>query len=216
MWLSLKLRFSPLQWTSWPQALSADLSRRFPRVGVNPRPGPTGVITIDVVPCEELGAVERREIIDLCALAYDEDFDRLFELLAGSCHVLVRDDGVLISHACWVTRWLQPAGLPLLRTAYVEAVATHPQRQGQGLGGMAMGRIVDEIGGYDLAALSPAIPHFYGRLGWEHWRGPTAIRLAEGLLPTPDEEIMILRTAQTPPLDLDAPITAEWREGELW
>jgi hypothetical protein len=36
------------------------------------------------------------------------------------------------------------------------------------------------------------------------------------LLPTPDEAIMILRTAQTPPLDLNLLITAEWREGEVW
>jgi GNAT superfamily N-acetyltransferase len=174
------------------------------------------VITIDVVPGEELGSVERQEIIDLCALAYGEDFDRLFELLPGSCHVLVRDDGVLVSHACWVTRWLQPAGLPLLCTAYVEAVATHPQRQGEGLGSRAMARIAAEIRGYDLGALSPALQGFYERLGWEQWRGPTAIRRAEGLLPTADEEIMILRTAQTPPLDLDALITAEWREGDVW
>jgi aminoglycoside 2'-N-acetyltransferase I len=174
------------------------------------------VITLDVVPCDNLGAVERREIIDLCVLAYDEDFASLFELLPGTCHVLVRDGGALISHACWVTRWLQPAGLPLLRTAYVEAVATHPQRQGEGLGSRAMERVAAEIGGYELGALSPALHGFYERLGWEHWRGLTAIRQAEGLLPTPDEEIMILRTAQTPPLDLATPISAEWREGEVW
>jgi aminoglycoside 2'-N-acetyltransferase I len=180
------------------------------------RPRIAGVITIEVVACDDLGSVERREIIDLCALAYDEDFDRLFELLPGSCHVLIRDDGVLVSHACWVTRWLQPAGLPMLRAAYIEAVATHPQRQREGLGGRAMERVAAEIGGYDLGALSPALQGFYERLGWEHWRGPTAIRRAEGLLPTPDEEIMILRTVRTPSLDLDAPITAEWREGEVW
>ena len=43
-----------------------------------------------------------------------------------------------------------------------------------------------------------------------------AIRQDSGLLPTPDEEIMILPMPQTPPLDLDAPISAEWRVGELW
>jgi aminoglycoside 2'-N-acetyltransferase I len=174
------------------------------------------VITLDVLPCDNLGIAERQEIIDLCMAAFDEDFDGLFELLPGSHHVLLRDGGVLVSHACWVTRCLQPVGLPLLRTAYIEAVATHPQHEGKGLGSLAMERVAVEIAGYDLGALSPARATFYERLRWEHWRGPTAIRLAEGLLATPDEEIMILRTAQTPPLDLDVMITAEWREGEVW
>ena len=43
-----------------------------------------------------------------------------------------------------------------------------------------------------------------------------AIRREAGLLETPDEGLMILRTPHTPPLDLAALITAEWREGELW
>jgi hypothetical protein len=29
-------------------------------------------------------------------------------------------------------------------------------------------------------------------------------------------KVMILRLPCTPPLDLDAPLSAEWREGELW
>ena len=37
------------------------------------------------------------------------------------------------------------------------------------------------------------------------------------LQPTPDETVMILRLPRTPPdLDLDAPLSAEWRRGELW
>jgi aminoglycoside 2'-N-acetyltransferase I len=174
------------------------------------------VITLDTVSCESLGSAERREIIALCEAAFEEPFDQLFALLPGSRHVLVRDGGALVSHACWVARWLQPEGLPALRTAYIEAVATLPERQGRGLGTAAMARVVAETGDYDLRALAPAVPEYYARLGWEPWRGPTAVRQGDNLLPTPGEEIMILRTVRTPPLDLDALITAEWREGELW
>jgi hypothetical protein len=28
--------------------------------------------------------------------------------------------------------------------------------------------------------------------------------------------VMILRLPRTPPLDLDAPLSIEWREGDLW
>lgn len=173
-------------------------------------------VTLLVQASEELSSATRAAIIDLCAVAFDEPFDRLFDLLLGSCHLLAYADERLVSHACWVTRWLQPAGLPPLRTAYVEAVATHPDWQGRGYGTLVMRRLAKEIAAYDLGGLSPAVAPFYTRLGWEDWRGPTAIRTADGLLPTPGEEIMILRTPQTPPLDLDALITAEWRDGELW
>lgn len=176
----------------------------------------TDMPLLDVVACDNLSAADRQEIVALCTATFAEDFARLFELLPDSRHIVLRDDGVLVGHACWVTRWLQPTGSPPLRTAYVEAVAIRPERQGQGLGRVVMARVASEIAGYTLGALSAAHPRFYELLGWEHWRGPTAIRLADRLLPTPDEEIMILRTAHTPPLDLDAPITAEWRAGELW
>ena len=172
--------------------------------------------TLTVVDGAALSPAVRAAIVALCSAAFDEDFSRMFALLPGSRHVLVHHGDALVGHACWVERWLEPAGLRPLRTAYVEAVAVPPARHGEGWGGAAMRRVAAEIAAYDLGALSPATYDFYARLGWERWRGPTAIRMAGGLLQTPGEEIMILRTPRTPPLDLDAPITAEWREGELW
>jgi aminoglycoside 2'-N-acetyltransferase I len=68
-----------------------------------------------------------------------------------------------------------------------------------------------------LGGLSPSDAKFYARLGWESWRGPTAIRTpAGGLLDTTGEDVMILRLPGTPALHLDARLTAEWRPGELW
>jgi len=80
-----------------------------------------------------------------------------------------------------------------------------------------MRRLIAEVQDYDLAALSPFNVDYYERLGWELWRGPLFIRTKEALVPSPaDEEVMIFRLPKTPPLDLDAPLSAEWREGELW
>jgi aminoglycoside 2'-N-acetyltransferase I len=177
---------------------------------------------LEVVPADALDPAARREIINLCESAFEEDFSRLFELLPGSVHVLVREDGGrLVSHAEWVTRWLQADGLPLLRTAYVEAVATARDRQRQGLGATVLRRVTETLvvePRWELAALSPSYPDFYTRLGWELWHGPLAIRRDAGIEPSPaGEQVMILRLPRTPAaLDITARLTAEWREGELW
>ena len=57
---------------------------------------------------------------------------------------------------------------------------------------------------------------FYARLGWERWRGPTAMRADDGLVPTPDDTVMILRTPTTPALDTAALLIADYRAGQPW
>ena len=179
-------------------------------------------VRLEVVRAEALGDAVRAEIVNLCESAYGESFGRLFEELPDSVHVLARDEhGVLVSHAEWVTRWLQPAGHPILRTAYVEAVATRPGHQGQGLATAVLRRINEVVAAdssWDLAALSPSDPAFYARAGWELWQGPLAIRRGDRLEPTsPDERVMILRLPRTPATVVTtALLTAEWRVGELW
>jgi len=179
-------------------------------------------VRLDVVRVDALDDAVRAEIITLCESAYGEDFTRLFEELPGSVHVLARDQrGVLVSHAEWVTRWLQPAEHPPLRTAYVEAVATAPKQQRQGLATALLRHINDVLvadSTWELAALSPSDPAFYARVGWEPWRGPLAIRRGDRIEPTPpDERVMILRLPRTPAtLITSSLLTAEWRTGELW
>ena len=179
-------------------------------------------VNIEVVTAGGLNSAARAEIIALCESAYGEDFTRLFEELTGSAHVLARDErGTLVSHAAWVTRWLQPAGHPLLRTAYVEAVATATDRQRRGLA-TAVLRCLSALlildSKWELAALSPSDPAFYARLGWELWQGPLGIRRGDSVEPSPsDEEVMILRLPRTPgTLALTSLLTAEWRLGALW
>lgn len=166
---------------------------------------------------EALSSAERAEIIRLCTEAYEEDFSDFFQTMPGTTHLLGRVGGELVSHLAWVTRWLQPAGSPLLRTAYIEAVATAPAYQGRGFASLLLREAVKRIQAYDLGALSPSEAEFYARLGWELWRGRLGIRTEGGVEPTPEgEEVMVMRLEKTPVLDLDAFLTAEWREGELW
>jgi aminoglycoside 2'-N-acetyltransferase I len=167
---------------------------------------------------EDLNPTTRSAIIDLCIAAHQEaDFRRLFSYIpAGGRHFLAYCDEELVSHAVVTTRWLQPEGRPLLKTAYVDAVATLPAYQGRGYGTLVMQQLANNIADYELACLETDRPVFYERLGWEEWRGLLAGRKEGELMPTPEQKgIMILQLAHTPPLDLDSSLTVEY-DGRIW
>jgi aminoglycoside 2'-N-acetyltransferase I len=81
----------------------------------------------------------------------------------------------------------------------------------------AVGDFVD-AGVWQLAALGTSSHGFYERLGWRIWRGPSYVRTSEGEVATPDEDgyIMVRQTPRTPELRPDAPISCEWRPGDVW
>lgn len=167
-------------------------------------------LTLQVLRGHALTPALRQEIIALCNHAYEEDLTELFATFTNATHVLGYVENELVSHALWVTRQLQVGTGPLLRTAYVELVATEPKYQKRGFATAVMKRIVEAVQDYALAALSPFSVEYYARLGWELWRGPLSIRTAEGWLASPsDETVMIYRLPQTPPLDITAPLSAE-------
>jgi aminoglycoside 2'-N-acetyltransferase I len=176
------------------------------------------MLTLEIARSDEMSLARRLEIERLVNAAYGEDVSGLFATLGPATHLVAVEDGAIVTHAMWITRWLQPGDLPPLETAYVEMVATLPRCQGRGLATFVMNRLVRELPeSYALAALCPARSGIYERLGWWFWRGPLSIRLPDGgTLPTPDEWVMVHRLPQSPPLDFTAPLSAEWREGELW
>jgi aminoglycoside 2'-N-acetyltransferase I len=175
------------------------------------------VLRLTTLPGSALTAAERSAILDLVNHAYEEDLTALFHTFAGATHVLGTVDETLVSHALWVTRWLQVDDGPLLHTAYVELVATDAVWRRRGFATAVMERVAEEIQDYDIGALSPFSVSYYAGLGWERWQGPLFIRQDGRRLPTPDDEdVMILRLPKTPPLDLHASLSVEWREGEVW
>ncbi len=182
----------------------------------------------------ELSAADLAQLLDLFAACWPhgsfspEDMDHAL----GGVHWLAEAGDRIVAHASVVPRTLEAAGGPLatapispatapivLATGYLEAVATHPDRQRRGIAG----RLVAEAGAHiratcDLGALSTSVHAVYARLGWERWRGPTFVRTPGGLVRTADEDdgIMILRTRRTPPLRGDEPLSCEWRSGDVW
>jgi aminoglycoside 2'-N-acetyltransferase I len=155
------------------------------------------------------------------AFAHDEDgrfTDDDWQHALGGLHFLLEVDGELSAHAAVVQRELHIGGTPI-RTGYVEAVGTRPDRQRQGLGTVLMrdvGAWIDDE--FELGALGTGEHAFYHRLGWVTWRGPSSVRTAQGAARTRDEDgyIFVLPTRTSPPLDLDAPISCEWRPGDVW
>jgi aminoglycoside 2'-N-acetyltransferase I len=71
---------------------------------------------------------------------------------------------------------------------------------------------------YELGALDTDAFHFYERLGWRRWHGPLFVRTDAGEVRTPDEEgyVMILTTPSSPQLDVAAPLSCDWRAGDVW
>lgn len=169
---------------------------------------------------EELDADTRNAIVNLCVVAHqEEDFKNLFSYVpSGGWHFLAFQGEQLVSHAMVTTRWLQPEGQPLLRTAYVDAVATLPAAQGRGHGSTLMRYLAGKIGGeYIIGCLETDRVEFYEQLGWETWRGPLAGRSEQGLIPTPEQQgIMVLRLSQTPVLNLYSTLTIECQEERIW
>jgi aminoglycoside 2'-N-acetyltransferase I len=136
----------------------------------------------------------------------------------GGVHVLVEEAGEVLSHGSVVERTLEVDGA-LVRTGYVEAVATWPRHQRRGYASLVMEEIGEIIrADYPLGGLSTPVPAFYERLGWEPWRGRTFVRTPNGLERTADDDggVMILRTPASPEFDLGGRISCDWREGDVW
>jgi aminoglycoside 2'-N-acetyltransferase I len=175
------------------------------------------------VATDDLTEQEIAVIRELLAAAFGSDEEERFtdddwEHGLGGAHFVLELDGEIIVHASVVERTLHVGDRPL-RTGYVESVATAVDRQGAGFGSLVVAEVTSYIKDrFELGALGTGRHSFYERLGWVTWRGPAFVRTADGPRRTPDEEgfILVLPTPASPPLDLWAPISCDWRRGDVW
>jgi aminoglycoside 2'-N-acetyltransferase I len=180
-------------------------------------------LRIQTLQTEELEPELLDELTRLCEVAFDEPFGAVWERVGPGLHVIGALGARVVAHAMIVDRRIYLGHEPdlALDVGYVENVATLPELQGQGHGAAAMreiGRIIRDE--YVLGALATGSNGFYEALGWETWRGPTFVRMLDGLrVRSADEDghVMILRTPRTPAdLDLAGPIAVDWRPEEPW
>lgn len=165
----------------------------------------------------ELSAAELSETRALLEAAFGEFSDHDWSHALGGMHALVVDDGRLVAHGALVMRRLLHQGRSL-RCGYVEAVAVRPGAQRRGLGSRVMASLEELAPAYDVLALSASargVPLYEAR-GWALWRGSASVLGPDGLEPTPEDDGSIYVLPGVAPLDLDAPIACEWRDGDVW
>ena len=96
---------------------------------------------------DQLSALDRAEVFRLCNEAYGEDVSHMFAACTADAHALARDGRVLVGHGMMVTRWLQAGTGPVLRTAYLELVATAEDYRKQGIGAGITRKLAEKAAG---------------------------------------------------------------------
>lgn len=179
------------------------------------------MVRIEWLPPGRMTAAMSESLRRLATAAYGDAFtDEDLAHALGGDHVVVRDDdGRWLAHGALVPRKLL-VGDRDLDAGYVEAVATLPGNQGEGLGTAimeALGELIAER--YDIGALSTGEHEFYERLGWEPWQGPSYVIGADGVWrrsADEDDGIMVLRTGASRDIDPTAAIACHDRPGDAW
>jgi aminoglycoside 2'-N-acetyltransferase I len=167
----------------------------------------------------ELEATELRRVRELLELSFEADFTEAdWEHALGGVHVMAWRGETLVGHASVVERHLLCGGRAL-RTGYVEAVAVHPAHRRRGIAERMMHRLeLVIVRDFELGALSAsdAAAALYRKRGWQLWVGPLSAATPRGLTPTPEEQggVYVLPVAQQ--LDLSQPLTADFRDGDIW
>lgn len=175
------------------------------------------VLTVTSARIDAAGRAELRELWDRAFGDRFDDHDA--DHAYGGVHVVTRDDGRLVGHASAVPRRIRFGAGPWRTVAYVEAVATDPERQGHGIGRCTMEQLQVAIAArWPVAMLSTGrAAGFYEALGWERWRGRSLTRTSRGVVPDGEHGgLMILRPDPSVVPDLSVDVTCEDRPGDAW
>jgi aminoglycoside 2'-N-acetyltransferase I len=180
--------------------------------------GPEPGAGIRLAHTAELTGAELAAAEALLAKVFDDLEPEDWEHALGGVHALAWSGDVLVGHAAIVQRRLLHGGRAL-RAGYVEGVAV---REGHRLRGVAsaMMAALEAVArrAYEVAALGAtdeAAP-LYAARGWLAWRGPLAALTPDGVRPTPDERGAVYVLPLSVPLDLDAELICDWRDGDVW
>jgi aminoglycoside 2'-N-acetyltransferase I len=177
------------------------------------------VATLRTAHTAGLDAATLRAVRELLDGAFEDGFgDDDWDHALGGMHALVWEGGEVIGHGSVVQRRLLHAGRAL-RTGYVEGLAVRSDARGRGYGAALMDALERVVrGAYRLGALSTteAAAGFYTARGWALWRGPSRALTPAGVVRTEDDDGGIYVLPVADPLDPEAELTCDWRDGDLW
>jgi aminoglycoside 2'-N-acetyltransferase I len=177
------------------------------------------VVDVAVIESDEADAATREALRRLWDRAFGDRFDdNAADHAYGGVHVVVRDGDHLIGHASAVPRLVRFGDQPWRTVGYVEAVSTDPERQGEGVGRLAMERLHEALESrWAMALLSTgrATP-FYELLGWERWIGPTYVQTKAGVVPGEHGGLMVFNCDRSVVLDRTVAVTCQDRPGDAW
>ncbi len=167
----------------------------------------------------QLDVETRTGLRSLLWASFDDFNEHEWEHALGGTHVIAFDTSVPVGHAAVMRR---PVYIDeqIVDVGYVEAVAVSVGWRRTGIGSAVMGeagKIIAE--GYGLGVLSTERHHFYERLGWRRWQGPTFVVDGGQWRRTPDEDagVMALPCGHAGrAVDLSVSIAVDARLGDDW
>ena len=80
-------------------------------------------LTLKVQKNSDLSEEELENIITLCSNVFHEDYRPYMKDFIDGTHILGYYEDTLVSHVLWLNRWVRIDKTPLLRTAFLDAVA---------------------------------------------------------------------------------------------
>lgn len=149
---------------------------------------------------------------------FDDATEDDWEHCLGGMHAMLWDGDTLIAHGALIQRRLIYRGRAL-RTGYVEGVAVRVNHRRQGVGGSVMSELERIIkGAYELGALGSSDEGlaFYAARGWQRWQGKSYALTPTGIVRTPDDDDGIFVFPVAEPMDLNADLICDYRQGEPW
>jgi aminoglycoside 2'-N-acetyltransferase I len=176
-------------------------------------------VDIEVVESALIPPRDRSALRALWDRAFCSDFtDDDAEHAYGGIHVLVRDADTIIGHASAVPRSIRVGDRPWCTVGYVEAVATDPDRQRQGVGRLAMERLQLEIASrWGVAFLSTGqATGFYERLGWARWQGLSYTARDDEVVADGEHGGLMVYGHESAGVDRTLAVTCRDRPGDGW
>ncbi|WP_121255589.1 GNAT family N-acetyltransferase [Nocardioides ferulae] len=176
---------------------------------------------LEVVASHELAPERLAALRSLWQASFPHRFtaDDEQHALGGVHAVAWTPEGEPVAHASVVPRTILVGGGAPIAAGYVEAVCALPSRQLRGLGSAVMRLLGDElVRRHHLGVLSTGAHHFYERLGWERWLGPSYVISGGRARRSRDDDdgLMVLRFGPTATLSRTQMIACHDRPGDAW